>query len=82
MTSIALRGYTCGMTEMPAAPAPPEIDHDVRLDELPVAPPELEPPSNVPPLGGRRRMLRLVVTGGLIVLVLVPLMTAWLPWTR
>ena len=42
-----LHGYTCGMTEMPASPAPPQTEHDVRLDELPVAQTELEPPYRV-----------------------------------
>lgn len=31
----------------PPAPAPPETDRDVRLDELPVAETELEPPYRV-----------------------------------
>src|SRR5689334_9381496 len=37
------------MAEMPAAPAPPEIEVEpsIRLDELPVAETELEPPYNV-----------------------------------
>jgi ATP-dependent Clp protease adaptor protein ClpS len=35
------------MAESPAAPAPPEVEHDVRLDELPVAETELEPPYRV-----------------------------------
>jgi type VI secretion system protein ImpK len=38
-------------------------------------PPELVPPSQVPPLDGRKRLLRMVVTGGIVLLVLVPLMT-------
>ena len=37
------------MAETPAAPAPPdiEVDRDVRLDELPVAKTELEPPYKI-----------------------------------
>jgi type VI secretion system protein ImpK len=45
-------------------------------------PPELEVPTNVPPLLGRGQMLRMVATGGLILVVLVPLMTALLLWNR
>ena len=47
-----------------------------------VAPPELVPTSHVPPLVGRQRLLRMVVTGGVLLLVLVPLMTVVLIWNR
>jgi len=36
------------------------------------APPELDPPTHVPPLRARDRLHRLVVTGGLVLLCLVP----------
>jgi type VI secretion system protein ImpK len=39
-------------------------------------PPELVPPSQVPPLEGRKRFLRMVAVAGVLLLVLVPL-TAW-----
>jgi type VI secretion system protein ImpK len=45
-----------------------------------VAPPELEPPSNVPPLTGRARLSRMAVSGAVLLMVLVPLMTVLLLW--
>lgn len=47
-----------------------------------VAPPELVPPSFVPPLDGRRRLRRMVVTCGLVLALLAPLMTVLLIWNR
>lgn len=35
------------MSETPAAPAPPEVKPDIRLDELPVAETKLEPPYRI-----------------------------------
>ncbi len=35
------------MSDSPAAPAPPEAQPDVRLDNLPVAETELEPPYRI-----------------------------------
>src|SRR5712691_4899879 len=35
------------MANLPIAPAPPEVQPDIRLDELPVAETELEPPYRV-----------------------------------
>ena len=35
------------MTDSPAAPAPPEVEPGIRLDNLPVAETELEPPFRV-----------------------------------
>src|SRR4029078_9179667 len=35
------------MAQSPAAPAPPEVKPDIRLDDLPVAETELEPPYRV-----------------------------------
>lgn len=36
-------------------------------------PPELEPTTNVPPLRARERLQRMVLTGGLLLLVLIPI---------
>lgn len=47
-----------------------------------VAPPELVPPSHVPPLVGRQRLRRMVVTGCVTLGVLVPLMAVLLIWNR
>jgi type VI secretion system protein ImpK len=44
------------------------------LQEWPY-PPELEPPSNVPPLIGTDRFRRMLLVAGVVLLVLVPLMT-------
>lgn len=40
------------------------------------APPDREPPTNVPPLRGRQRLQRMVVTGGIAVLVSIPIAVA------
>ena len=45
-----------------------------RLQEWPY-PPELEPPSSVPPLNGTGRFRRMLVVAGVSLVVLVPLMT-------
>lgn len=37
-------------------------------------PPELEPPSNVPPLSGASKLRRMILTGGVVLLIIVPLM--------
>jgi type VI secretion system protein ImpK len=37
-------------------------------------PPELVPPSHVPPLAGRKKILRMVATGAVLLVILVPLM--------
>jgi type VI secretion system protein ImpK len=44
------------------------------LQEWPY-PPELEPPSSVPPLDGTEKFRRMLVVAGVVLLVLVPLMT-------
>jgi hypothetical protein len=41
-------------------------------------PPEFEPVTNVPPLRGRQRLRRTLLTGGVLLLVLVPLVIAFL----
>ena len=37
-------------------------------------PAELDPPSFVPPLRGRERLQKMVITGGLVLLLLIPLL--------
>lgn len=41
-------------------------------------PPELTPPTRVPPLGGGERLRRMVVAGGLVVLLLTPVVAFFL----
>ncbi|HEY1858790.1 MAG TPA: DotU family type IV/VI secretion system protein [Gemmataceae bacterium] len=43
-----------------------------------VVPPELQPPTNVPPLRGRERLQRMVVIAGVILLILIPVTTVLL----
>jgi type VI secretion system protein ImpK len=56
-----------------AAAARAQISRGKGQDWAP--PPELVPPSQVPPLEGRKRFLRMLVAGGLLLLALVPLVT-------
>ena len=46
---VSMFAVNVAMAEAPAAPAPPEIEVErtVRLDELPVAQTELEPPYRI-----------------------------------
>jgi type VI secretion system protein ImpK len=41
-------------------------------------PPELQPPTNVPPLRGRERLQRMVLVAGMILLILIPVTTVLL----